>query len=98
MIRVGVHFSPSSTTWMKPLKFDYSDFTFSSPSVSVSWKHERLAVKVQFPCSANRRCSEEGCCPVTKLIDPWTTVTVYNQHNSSDQQVRSHQLLYFIFF
>ncbi|XP_036069257.1 uncharacterized protein si:dkeyp-75h12.7 [Oryzias melastigma] len=86
MIRVGVHFSPSSTTWMKPLKFDYSDFTFSSPSVSVSWKHERLAVKVQFPCSANRRCSEEGCCPVTKLIDPWTTVTVYNQHNSSDQQ------------
>lgn len=26
MIRLGVHISPSSTVWIKPRKFDYSDF------------------------------------------------------------------------
>lgn len=26
MIRLGVHLSPSSTIWIKPRKFDYSDF------------------------------------------------------------------------
>lgn len=26
MIRLGVHVSPSSTVWIKPRKFDYSDF------------------------------------------------------------------------
>lgn len=27
MIRLGVHLSPSSTVWLKPRKFDYSDFS-----------------------------------------------------------------------
>lgn len=60
---------------------------FSPPSVHVSLQEERLLVKVQFPCAASRRCSLEGCCPVSRLIDPWTTVTVYNTHNQSDIQV-----------
>lgn len=60
---------------------------FSPPSVHVSLQDERLLVKVQFPCAASRRCSLEGCCPVSRLIDPWTTVTVYNIHNHSDIQV-----------
>lgn len=40
----------------------------------------------------------EGCCPVTRLIDPWTTVTVYKEHNSSDQQVLSRQLYFSYLF
>eukprot|EP00064_Thunnus_orientalis_P024026 superscaffoldBa00009761_g24295 len=87
MIRLGVHLSPSSTVWIKPRKFDYSDFTFSPPSVSVSVKEDQLLVKVQFPCAANRRCSLKGCCPISELIDPWTTVTVYNKLNRSEHQV-----------
>ncbi|XP_041840505.1 uncharacterized protein LOC121639381 [Melanotaenia boesemani] len=89
MIRVGVHLSPGSTVWIKPHKFDYSDFTFSPPSVSVTWKDDSLSVKVKFPCAANRRCSRDGCCPVSKLIDPWTTVTVYNELNLSENQSRT---------
>ncbi|KAM6908966.1 interferon lambda receptor 1 [Xenentodon cancila] len=88
MIRLGVHASPNSTLWMKPHKFDYSDFTFSPPSISVSWRDECLSVKVHFPCVANRRCSHDGCCPISKLIDPWTTVTVYNQLNRFENQSR----------
>ncbi|XP_061566384.1 uncharacterized protein si:dkeyp-75h12.7 [Cololabis saira] len=88
MIRLGVHANPSSTLWMKPHKFDYSDFTFSPPSISALWRDERLSVKVHFPCVANRRCSHDGCCPISKLIDPWTTVTVYNQLNRSENQSR----------
>lgn len=60
---------------------------FSPPSVSVSLQDDLLLVKVQFPCAASRRCSVEGCCPVSELIDPWTTVTVYNTLNQSDFQV-----------
>lgn len=60
---------------------------FSPPSVHVSLRDERLLTKVQFPCAASRRCSLEGCCPVSRLIKPWTTVTVYNAHNQSDIQV-----------
>ncbi|XP_029310870.1 uncharacterized protein LOC115023774 [Cottoperca gobio] len=89
MIRLGVHLSPSSTVWMKPRKFDYSDFTFSPPSVSASLKDEQLLVKVQFPCAANRRCSLGRCCPISELIDPWTTVTVYNKLNHSEYQSRT---------
>ncbi|KAM3590895.1 uncharacterized protein V6R79_018491 [Siganus canaliculatus] len=89
MIRLGVHLSPSSTVWMKPRKFDYSDFTFSPPSASVSLGEDRLLVKVQFPCAASRRCSLEQCCPITELIDPWTTVTVYNSLNHSEAQSRT---------
>ncbi|KAL3046270.1 hypothetical protein OYC64_004307 [Pagothenia borchgrevinki] len=89
MIRLGVHLSPSSTTWMRPLKFDYSDFTFSPPSVSVSLKEDHLTVKVQFPCAANRRCSLGRCCPISELIHPWTTVTVYNKQNHSEYQRRT---------
>ncbi|XP_044197257.1 uncharacterized protein si:dkeyp-75h12.7 [Thunnus albacares] len=89
MIRLGVHLSPSSTVWIKPRKFDYSDFTFSPPSVSVSVKEDQLLVKVQFPCAANRRCSLKGCCPISELIDPWTTVTVYNKLNRSEHQSRT---------
>ncbi|KAG7241550.1 hypothetical protein INR49_025470 [Caranx melampygus] len=90
MIRLGVHLSPSSTVWMKPRKFDYSDLTFSPPSVSVSVEDEKLLlVKVQFPCAANRRCSMERCCSISELIDPWTTVTVYNQLNHSESQSRT---------
>ncbi|MEQ2270788.1 hypothetical protein XENORESO_012971 [Xenotaenia resolanae] len=87
MIRLGVHLSPSSTVWIKPHKFDYSDFTFSPPSVSVSLKNDSMSVKVQFPCATNRRCSRDVCCPISKLIDPWTTVTLYNELNRSDNQV-----------
>lgn len=129
MIRLGDHLSPSSTVWIKPLKFVYSDFSrsslsvalldwsfykwntdfsgwpvsgchhmpnvtiplasaaFSPPSVSVSLKEERLLVKVQFPCAASRRCSPEGCCPITELIDPWTTVTVWNTLSHSGCRV-----------
>ncbi|XP_028420364.1 uncharacterized protein LOC114545941 isoform X1 [Perca flavescens] len=89
MIRLGVHLSPSSTVWMKPRKFDYSDFTFSPPSVSASLKDDQLLVKVQYPCAANRRCSPGRCCPISELIDPWTTVTVYNEHNHSEYQSRT---------
>ncbi|GAA6228733.1 uncharacterized protein LOC108903080 [Lates japonicus] len=89
MIRLGVHLSPSSTVWIKPRKFDYSDFTFSPPSVSVSLKDDHLLVKVQFPCAANRRCSLARCCPISELIDPWTTVTVYNKLNHSEYQSRT---------
>ncbi|XP_036002904.1 uncharacterized protein si:dkeyp-75h12.7 [Fundulus heteroclitus] len=89
MIRLGVHLSPSSTVWIKPHKFDYSDFTFSPPSVSVSLKNDSISVKVQFPCATNRRCSHDACCPISKLIDPWTTVTVYNERNRSDNQSRT---------
>ncbi|KAK1890448.1 Interferon lambda receptor 1 [Dissostichus eleginoides] len=89
MIRLGVHLRPSSTAWMRPLKFDYSDFTFSPPSVSVSLKEDNLTVKVQFPCAANRRCSLGRCCPISELIHPWTTVTVYNKQNHSEYQRRT---------
>ncbi|XP_049924044.1 uncharacterized protein si:dkeyp-75h12.7 [Epinephelus moara] len=89
MIRLGVHHSPTSTVWMKPRKFDYSDFTFSPPSVSASLKDDQLLVKVQFPCAANRRCSLGRCCPITELIDPWTTVTMYNKANHSEYQSRT---------
>ncbi|KAI3376327.1 hypothetical protein L3Q82_016807 [Scortum barcoo] len=89
MIRLGVHLSPSFTVWIEPRKFDYSDFTFSAPSVSVSLKDDQLLVKVQFPCAANRRCSAEGCCPISELIDPWTTVTLYNKLNHSEYQSRT---------
>lgn len=61
---------------------------FSPPSVSVSLKDDQLLVMVQFPCAVSRRCSLEGCCPITELIDPWTTVTVYNELNHSKFQVR----------
>ncbi|XP_026209178.1 uncharacterized protein si:dkeyp-75h12.7 [Anabas testudineus] len=89
MIRLGVHLSPISTVWIKPRKFDYSDFTFSPPSVSVSLNDDLLLVKVQFPCAANRRCSMQRCCPITEMIDPWTTVTVYNTLNHSEHQTRT---------
>ncbi|CAJ1085998.1 uncharacterized protein si:dkeyp-75h12.7 [Xyrichtys novacula] len=89
MIRLGVHLDPSSTVWIEPRKFDYSDFNYSPPSVTVSLKEEQLLVKVQFPCAANRRCSMARCCPITQLIDPWTTVTVYNSLNQSQYQSRT---------
>nr|XP_046235931.1 uncharacterized protein LOC124054237 [Scatophagus argus] len=89
MIRLGVHLSPSSTVWNEPRKFDYSDLTFSPPTVSVSLQDDQLLVKVQFPCAANRRCSLERCCPISELIDPWTTVTVYNRLNHSEYQSRT---------
>ncbi|XP_047460700.1 interleukin-22 receptor subunit alpha-2 [Mugil cephalus] len=89
MIRLGVHLTPTSTVWMEPRKFDYSDFTFSPPSVSVSLKEEQLLVKVQFPCTPNRRCSRERCCPISRLIDPWTTVTVYSELSPSEYQSRT---------
>ncbi|XP_029939900.1 uncharacterized protein LOC115382317 [Salarias fasciatus] len=89
MVRVGVHRDPGSTVWTKPCKFDYSDFTFSPPSVSVSLKEQQLLVRVQFPCASNRRCSVERCCPITQLIHPWTTVTVHNRLNRSEQQSRT---------
>ncbi|XP_007563769.2 PREDICTED: uncharacterized protein LOC106932176 [Poecilia mexicana] len=89
MIRLGVHLSPSSIVWIKPHKFDYSDFTFSPPSVSVSWNNDSLSVKVQFPCATSRGCSRDVCCPISTLIDPWTTVTVFNELNRSDNQSRT---------
>lgn len=62
---------------------------FSPPSVSVSLKDDQLLVTVQFPCAVSRRCSLEGCCPISELIDPWTTVTVYNELNHSEFQVNT---------
>ncbi|XP_056884162.1 uncharacterized protein si:dkeyp-75h12.7 [Takifugu flavidus] len=89
MIRLGVHLSPSATVWVQPRKFDYTDFTFSPPSVSVSLRDERLLVKVQFPCAVSRRCSLERCCPISELIDPWTTVTVCSATGDPDCQTRT---------
>ncbi|XP_040887737.1 uncharacterized protein si:dkeyp-75h12.7 [Toxotes jaculatrix] len=89
MIRLGVHLNPSSTVWIKPRKFDYSDFRFSPPSVSVSLRDDQLLVMVQFPCAGSRRCSVGRCCPISELIDPWTTVTVYNKLNHSEYQSRT---------
>ncbi|CAG12812.1 unnamed protein product [Tetraodon nigroviridis] len=89
MIRLGVHLSPSSTVWIQPRKFDYTDFTFSPPSVSVSLREERLLVKVQFPCAVSRRCSLEQCCPISELIHPWTTVTVCSTISDSHCQSRT---------
>ncbi|XP_015230967.1 PREDICTED: uncharacterized protein LOC107085251 [Cyprinodon variegatus] len=48
-----------------------------------------MSVEVQFPCAANRRCAHDVCCPISKLIDPWTTVTVYNELNRSENQSRT---------
>ncbi|KAM7377192.1 hypothetical protein PAMA_013800 [Pampus argenteus] len=62
---------------------------FSPPSVSVSVKEDQLLVTVQFPCAANRRCSLKGCCHISELIDPWTTVTVYNKLERSEYQSRT---------
>ncbi|XP_040037485.2 uncharacterized protein LOC120822143 isoform X1 [Gasterosteus aculeatus] len=89
MVRLGVHLGPVSTAWMRPRKFDYSDFTFSPPSVTASLSDDQLLVTVQFPCAANRRCSLGGCCPISEMIDPWTTVTVYNKLNQSEYQSRT---------
>ncbi|XP_029382424.1 uncharacterized protein LOC115058985 [Echeneis naucrates] len=89
MIRLGAHLGSGSTVWIKPHKFDYSDLGFSPPSILVSVKDQQLMVKVQFPCAANRRCSLERCCPISELIDPWTTVTVYNNINRSEYQSRT---------
>ncbi|KAM8899144.1 uncharacterized protein AB9W97_009740 isoform 2-T2 [Spinachia spinachia] len=89
MVRLGVHLSPVSTAWTRPRKFDYSDFAFSPPSVSASLNGGQLLVTVQFPCAANRRCSVGRCCPISEMIDPWTTVTVYNKLNRSDYQSRT---------
>ncbi|XP_028999164.1 uncharacterized protein si:dkeyp-75h12.7 [Betta splendens] len=90
MIRLGVHLSPVATVWTEPRKFDYSDFTFSPPSVSVSLKDDlRLLVRVQFPCAASRRCSMQRCCPISLMIDPWTTVTMYNTLEPSEHQTRT---------
>ncbi|XP_069375243.1 uncharacterized protein [Paralichthys olivaceus] len=80
LIRLGVHLGPGSTAWIQPRKFGYSDFRFSRPSVSVSLKDEQLLVEVRFPCAANRRCLPESCCPISEVIDPWTTSrTVWTQ-------------------
>lgn len=65
---------------------------FSPPSVTASLSDDQLLVTVQFPCAANRRCSLGGCCPISEMIDPWTTVTVYNKLNQSEYQVR-HALM-----
>ncbi|CAL8325699.1 unnamed protein product [Lota lota] len=93
MIRLGVRDDvtngPSTTAWSEPHKFDYSDFAFSAPSVSLALDGDRLKVRVQFPCAANRRCSRGICCPLSELIDPWTSVTVYNQLNPSDHKRRT---------
>ncbi|KAF3697829.1 hypothetical protein EXN66_Car013510 [Channa argus] len=55
--------------------------------INVSLKDDLLLVKVQFPCAANRRCSMKRCCPISEMIDPWTTVTVYNMLNRSEYQM-----------
>ncbi|CAL8240340.1 unnamed protein product [Merluccius merluccius] len=95
MIRLGIHDDggaggSASTVWTEPQKFDYSDFTFSAPSVSLSLAGARLRVRVQFPCAASRRCSGGICCPVSQLIDPWTSVTLYTPLSpSSDHQRRT---------
>ncbi|KAM6949549.1 uncharacterized protein FYW47_015931 [Aplochiton taeniatus] len=90
MVRLGVHVGPGTTVWTQPCKFDYSDFTFSPPSVSVSLQGENVAsVRVQFPCATSRSCPPQGCCPLSQMIDLWTTVTVYSQLNVSNYQTRT---------
>ncbi|CAB1345377.1 unnamed protein product [Coregonus sp. 'balchen'] len=87
MIRLGLHQDSGSHVWTEPRKFDP---TFSRPSVSVSLSRERLVVEVHFPCSTNRGCLPlQSCCPLSELIDPWVTVTVYNQQNHSDYKRRT---------
>lgn len=48
MIRLGVHLSPSSTVWIKPLKFDYSDFSRSSLSL-LHFSIEVFRNEIQIP-------------------------------------------------
>ncbi|KAJ0055497.1 hypothetical protein NL108_003896 [Boleophthalmus pectinirostris] len=99
MMRVGVHLSPSTTVWMKPRKFDYTDFTFSAPSLSLSLQEDQLLVKVQFPCATSRRCSARRCCPITELIDPLTTVTLYNKLSEyQSRTVWTYETLSFVVF
>ncbi|XP_072315083.1 uncharacterized protein [Eucyclogobius newberryi] len=99
MVRVGVHLSPSATVWMKPRKFDYTDFIFSAPSVFLSLREDQLLVKVQFPCATSRRCSARHCCPITELIDPLTTVTLYNKLSEyQSRTVWTHETLSFVEF
>ncbi|CAL9694611.1 unnamed protein product [Knipowitschia caucasica] len=99
MVRVGVHPSASATVWMKPRKFDYTDFIFSAPSVSLSLQEDKLLVTVQFPCASSRRCSARRCCPITELIDPLTTVTLYNKLSEyQSRTVWTHDTLSFVEF
>lgn len=76
---------------MRPCPFSVSlpATDFSPPSVSVSLKDDQLLVTVQFPCAVSRRCFLEECCPISELIDPWTTVTVYNELNHTEFQVNT---------
>ncbi|XP_059211520.1 uncharacterized protein si:dkeyp-75h12.7 [Centropristis striata] len=96
MIRVGVHLhhSYSATVWTEPRKFDYSDFSQSESEPAgtlkqLKYNEDQLLVKVQFPCASSRGLSPRSCCPVSELIDPWTTVTVYNNLNHSEYQSRT---------
>ncbi|XP_062305951.1 uncharacterized protein si:dkeyp-75h12.7 [Osmerus eperlanus] len=89
LIRLGLHVGPQDLVWTEPRSLDHEDFIFSPPSVSVSLDKAVLVVEVQFPCSASRRCSLRSCCPVSEFIDPWTTITVYNQLNLSQYQRRT---------
>ncbi|XP_034146553.1 uncharacterized protein si:dkeyp-75h12.7 [Esox lucius] len=86
MIRLGIHEGPGSPVWDEPLSFEPSDFSFSRPTVYVNLSGDMLEVKVHFPCSTNRG---KSCCPVSELIDPWVTVTVHNQQNSSDYKMHT---------
>ncbi|XP_045081489.1 uncharacterized protein LOC121572208 [Coregonus clupeaformis] len=90
MIRLGLHQGPGSTVWTESLVFGPSDFTFSSPSVLVSLSGERLLVEVHLPCSIKKECLPlQSCCPLSKFIHPWVTVTVYNQQNPSDYMTQT---------
>ncbi|XP_029616201.1 uncharacterized protein si:dkeyp-75h12.7 isoform X2 [Salmo trutta] len=89
MIRLGLHQDQGSPVWTEQHMFGVRDFNFSSPSVLVSLSGERLVVEVHLPCSGKGECLPlQSCCPLSKYIDLWVTVTVYNQQNPSDYKTQ----------
>ncbi|KAL4660909.1 hypothetical protein GN956_G800 [Arapaima gigas] len=91
MVQLGIEVTPRSLCWSKVLKVDLdSDMVFSPPSVSVSLNHSVLTVKVQFPESRNRRlCPQQTSCPVSAVLQPLTTIMVYNRKQPSKCQIRT---------
>ncbi|KAL0970162.1 hypothetical protein UPYG_G00238240 [Umbra pygmaea] len=86
LFRVGLHEGLGGPVWTDPRSFEPKDFNFSPPTVSVTPSRRGLVAEVHFPCSTSRG---QSCRPVSELIDPWVTVSVYNQQNSSDLKVHT---------
>ncbi|XP_072544152.1 uncharacterized protein [Salminus brasiliensis] len=75
-----------------------ADARFSPPSVSVSLDGPKLWVDVAFPCAPSVLCqsdeekeqgdeaAELSCCSITRLLQPNTSVILYNKHDAADTQ------------